>query len=225
VKLSVIMPVYNEKNSIHAIINKVLSVPINKEIIVVDDCSKDGTRDILKTINNECIKVFFHDVNKGKGAAIRTGISHITGDYVIIQDADLEYDPFEYEKLLAPILAGEADVVYGTRFSGRRQKISTLHYLGNLFLTVLTNVLYGTRLSDMETCYKMMKAPILKGIKLRANRFDFEPEITAKLLKKHLKIKEVPISYHGREWSEGKKITWKDGIAALWALTKYRFVE
>lgn len=224
-KLSVIMPVYNEKDSIKEIIGRVMAVPIEKELIVVDDCSKDGTRDILKTIRVPGVRIFYHEVNKGKGAAIKTGIGYVNGDIVIIQDADLEYDPMEYLKLIKPIGSGEADVVYGSRFSGRTEKMSFAHLVGNKVLTVITNILYGARLTDMETCYKMVKAPVMKSLNLRANRFDFEPEITAKLLKRGLRIKEVPITYKGREWSEGKKITWRDGITALWSLIKYRFVD
>jgi glycosyltransferase involved in cell wall biosynthesis len=224
-KLSVIIPVYNEKNTIEQILEKVLAVPLEKEVILVDDCSKDGSRDILKNINKSGVVTIFHDVNKGKGAAIRTGLQYVTGDVVIIQDADLEYDPNEYLKLIEPIRSGAADVVYGSRFAGRTEKMSFAHLIGNKMLTIATNILYGTKLTDMETCYKMVKAPIFKSIKLRANRFDFEPEITAKLLKSGKRIIEIPISYQGRQWTEGKKITWKDGITALWSLIKYRFVD
>jgi len=228
-KLSVIVPVYNEKDSIKEILEKVQCVSpgegIEKEIVVVDDCSTDGTTEILKNITDKNISVLFHGKNQGKGAAIRTGIGKVGGDFIVIQDADLEYDPSDYPRLLKPILSGEADVVYGSRFSGKSESMSRLHYFGNKLLTVLTNVLYGTALTDMETCYKMVKAPIMKSLKLRANRFDFEPEITSKLLKKKVRIKEIPIAYKGREWSEGKKITWRDGIAALWSLVKYRFTD
>jgi len=224
-KLSVIIPVYNEKNTLEKILDKVLAVPLEKEVILVDDCSKDGSREILKNMNRSGVVTVFHDVNKGKGAAIRTGLQYVTGDVVVIQDADLEYDPNEYLKLIEPIKSGHADVVYGSRFSGKTEKMSLAHYLGNKVLTIATNILYGTKLTDMETCYKMVKAPIFKSLKLRANRFDFEPEITAKLLKNGKKIIEIPISYEGRHWTEGKKITWKDGIAALWSIIKYRFVD
>jgi glycosyltransferase involved in cell wall biosynthesis len=224
-KLSVIIPVYNEKNTIEKILDKVLAVPLEKEVILVDDCSKDGSREILKNMNRSGVVTVFHDVNKGKGAAIRTGLQYVTGDVVVIQDADLEYDPNEYLKLIEPIRSGQADVVYGSRFSGKTEKMSLAYYLGNKVLTIATNVLYGTKLTDMETCYKMVKAPIFKAMKLRANRFDFEPEITAKLLKSGKTIIEIPISYKGRHWTEGKKITWKDGIAALWSIIKYRFVD
>lgn len=224
-KLSVIIPVYNERGTIEPILQRVLAVPIEKEVILVDDCSSDGSREILKKIKKDDIKVVFHDSNKGKGAAIRTGIQYVTGDVVIIQDADMEYDPQEYIKLFELIRTGKADVVYGSRFSGRTEKMSFAHRLGNIILTIVTNILYGTKLTDMETCYKMVKAPIIRSLRLRSNRFDFEPEITAKLLKSGKRIAEVPISYHGRHWNEGKKITWKDGITALWSLIKYRFVD
>lgn len=224
-KLSVIIPVYNEKDTIRRILDKVLAVPLEKEVIIVDDFSKDGSRELLKDLNMTGVTTIFHDVNKGKGAAIRTGLQYVTGDVVVIQDADLEYDPNEYLRLIEPIKAGTADVVYGSRFSGKTEKMSLAHYLGNKALTVTTNLLYGTKLTDMETCYKMVKAPIFKSLKLRANRFDFEPEITAKLLKSGKRIIEIPISYQGRHWTEGKKITWRDGISALWSLVKYRFFD
>ena len=224
-KLSVIIPVYNEKNTIEQILEKVLAVPLEKEVILVDDFSKDGSRQILKNINKSGVVTVFHEMNKGKGAAIRTGLQYVSGDVVIIQDADLEYDPNEYIKLIEPIQSGKADVVYGSRFSGKTEKMSFAHLVGNKALTITTNILYGTKLTDMETCYKMVKAPIFKSLKLRANRFDFEPEITAKLLKSGKRIIELPISYEGRHWTEGKKITWRDGITALWSLIKYRFVD
>ena len=224
-KLSVIIPVYNEKNTLEQILEKVLAVPLEKEVILVDDFSKDGSREILKNIRKSGVVTVFHEVNKGKGAAIRTGLQYVTGDVVIIQDADLEYDPNEYLKLIEPIQSGTADVVYGSRFSGKTEKMSFAHFVGNKALTITTNILYGTKLTDMETCYKMVKAPIFKSLKLRANRFDFEPEITAKLLKSGKRILELPISYEGRHWTEGKKITWRDGITALWSLIKYRFVD
>jgi len=223
VKLSVIIPVFNESKTIKEIIEKVKAVDIEKEIIVVDDFSTDGTREILKQI--EGVKLIFHEKNKGKGAAIRSGIAAVTGSYVIIQDADLEYDPEEYHKVLAPILRGEAQVVYGSRFSGEIKHMSLTHSLGNKFLTLATNILYGAGVTDMETCYKMIKADILKNLKLKANRFEFEPEVTVKILKRGIKIQEVPISYKGRKWLEGKKITWRDGITALWTLLKYRFID
>jgi glycosyltransferase involved in cell wall biosynthesis len=224
-KLSVIIPVYNEKDTLEMIVDKVLAVPIEKEIILIDDCSKDGSRELLKNMKKDNVTTVFHEVNKGKGAAIRTGIQYVTGDVVVIQDADLEYDPNEFIKLIEPIKSGKADVVYGSRFSGSTKKMSFSHWLGNKVLTITMNLLYGTKLTDMETCYKMVKSPIIRSFKLRANRFDFEPEITAKLLKSGKRIIEVPITYEGRSWSEGKKITWKDGIAALYSIIKFRFVD
>jgi glycosyltransferase involved in cell wall biosynthesis len=225
VKLTVIIPVYNEKETLRTIVQRVQAVPIEKEIILVDDDSKDGTRDILKQMEVEGVKVLYHETNMGKGAALRTGFQHASGDFVIVQDADLEYDPQEYPKLLQPILQGEADVVYGSRFSGQSRNMMSLHRFGNQFLTFVTNLLYGTSITDMETCYKLFKTPLIKNIKIECNRFNFEPEITAKILKRKLKIVEIPISYSGRKSSEGKKITWRDGFAALWALFKYRFTE
>lgn len=225
-KLSIIIPVYNEKKTIREILEKVRSVDIgdiDKEIIVVDDFSTDGSREVLK--EEKGIKVFFHERNLGKGASIKTGLSHITGDFVLIQDADLEYDPEDYTKLLNPIIRGKADVVYGSRFTGERRNMLFFHWVGNRFLTLVTNILYNTTLSDMETCYKLFRADAVKGVKIRSNRFNFEPEITARVLKKGIRIYEVPISYAGREFDEGKKITWRDGLSALWTLVKYRFVD
>jgi len=224
-KLTVVIPVYNEKRTIRLIVERVQTVPVEKEIIVVDDCSTDGTRDILRQLEGEDIKVLYHQRNMGKGAALRTGFQQATGDFVIVQDADLEYDPQEYPKLLEPILQGRADVVYGSRFSGHNRNMMSLHRFGNQFLTFVTNLLYGTSITDMETCYKLLGTPLVKSIKIECNRFNFEPEITAKILKRKLRIMEIPISYSGRKPSEGKKITWRDGFAALWALFKYRFKE
>lgn len=224
-KLSVIIPVYNEKDTIEQIIDKVIDVPLDKEIIVVDDFSTDGTREILKNLKYDNVTTVFHDKNKGKGSAIRTGIQYVNGDVVVIQDADLEYNPHEYLKLIEPIKDGRADVVYGSRFSGNTEKMTFSHWLGNKALTLTTNILYGTRLTDMETCYKMMKAPLIRSFALKANRFDFEPEITAKILKSKKRIIEIPITYQGRHWTEGKKITWRDGISALISLIRYRFAD
>ena len=227
-KLSVIMPVFNEVSTLKEITERVFAVDIDKEVIVIDDFSTDGTRVLypgLKEKYGDAVKVILHDKNCGKGAAIRTGLSEVTGDLVIIQDADLEYDPQDYHKLLKPIADGKADVVYGSRFTGERRNMFFHHWIGNRFLTLMTNILYNTTLSDMETCYKLWKADIIKNVNIKSNRFNFEPEITAKVLKQNIRIYEVPISYAGREYHEGKKITWRDGFAALWALVKYRFVN
>jgi glycosyltransferase involved in cell wall biosynthesis len=222
-KLSVVVPVYNESESLEEIICRVDAVPIDKEVILVDDFSTDGTREILKKMETSGARVFYHERNLGKGAALRTGFKHATGDYLLVQDADLEYDPGEYPKLLQPLLEGRADVVYGSRFSGKRHNMTSLHTVGNLFLTLMTNLLYQTSITDMETCYKVFPRKTIQSIKIECNRFNFEPEITAKLLKRKLRILEVPISYAGRNFKEGKKITWRDGISALWTLAKYRF--
>lgn len=225
IKLSVIVPVYNEKNTLRQILDRVQAVPINKEIILVDDCSTDGTRELLNELQGGNIRVFYHEKNQGKGAALRTGFQQASGDYVIVQDADLEYDPGEYPKLLQPILRGEADVVYGSRFAGQSKNMSGLHKFGNRFLTLLTNLLFRTSITDMETCYKVFKTTTIQGIPIKSNRFDFEPEITAKILRKKLRILEIPISYHGRNFSEGKKISWRDGFSAVWTLVKYCFFK
>ncbi len=224
-KLSVVIPVYNEKKSLLEIIRRVQAVPIEKEIILVDDFSTDGTRHLLRDLEKQQLKVLYHERNQGKGAALRTGFLHATGEFVIVQDADLEYDPNDYPKLLKPILDGTADVVYGSRFSGHRTNMTSLHTLGNLFLTAITNLFYRTSITDMETCYKLFRRETIQGIRIESNRFNFEPEVTAKLLKRGLRILEVPISYSGRSFSEGKKITWRDGFSAVWTLIKYRFRE
>ena len=223
--LSVIMPVYNERGTIREIVSQVIALPVDKELIIVDDGSTDGTRDVLSSLSSSDIKILFHDKNKGKGAAIRTGIAEAAGEFTVIQDADLEYDPNDYLSLLEPAFSGEADVVYGSRFRGEYSDFSTLHWWGNKFLTFAANLIYGSRLSDVETCYKLFRTSILRSIKLRAERFDFEPEVTAKLLRKGIRIAEVPISYTGRKFTEGKKITWRDGFSALRTLIKYRFVS
>jgi len=229
-KLSIIIPVYNEVNTIREIINRVDAVELDKEIIIVDDCSTDGTREITEDIkNNEKfnsdLRVVHHSKNQGKGAAIRTGINYTTGDIVIIQDADLEYDPEDYHILIKPIIEGKADVVYGSRFLGIHRCFMFWHYMGNKLLTGLANILFNTILSDMESCYKAFRAEVIKDIRIKSNRFNFEPEITAKVLKRKLRIYEVPISYTGRDYSEGKKINWKDGFRAIYALIKYRLMD
>ncbi|MDP8219542.1 MAG: glycosyltransferase family 2 protein [Candidatus Theseobacter exili] len=228
-KLSVLIPVYNERATIEEIIRRVRLVNLDneKEIIVIDDSSTDGTRDILEKMVKEdaSLIVLFHEKNRGKGAAIKTGIVQITGDYTVIQDADLEYDPEDYHKLIAPVQKDKAVVVYGSRFTGEHRNMFFWHLLGNRFLSLMTNILYNTTISDMETCYKLFQSDIIKSINIKSNRFDFEPEITAKILKDGVRIYEVPVSYAGREFSEGKKITWKDGFAACWALIRYRFCD
>ncbi len=245
-KLSVIMPVYNERGTLEEIIERVRAVDLTvnvdgrnpnlhgtvrleREIVIVDDGSTDGTRDILSSWTakpSKDIKVIFHAVNGGKGAALRTGFEQATGDILVIQDADLEYDPRDYVKLLEPILEGRTPVVYGSRFSGGpRAAMSLTHTWGNKALTILTNLLYGTSLSDMETCYKCFRRDVIAGMPLRSRRFEIEPELTAKILKRGYTIFEVPISYNGRDFHEGKKITWRDGFTALRTLAKYRFVD
>ena len=226
-KLSVIVPVFNERNTVAEIVRRMREVelPVALEIVVVDDGSDDGTSSLLPQLRDSTTRVVQHEVNRGKGAAIRTGLEHATGDLLLVQDADLEYDPSDWPKLLAPVLRGRAVVVYGSRFTGERRNMMFLHWVGNRFLSLVTNVLYNTTLSDMETCYKLFDRRILDGLTLRAQRFDFEPEVTAKILRQRIRIYEVPISYAGREVDEGKKITWRDGFAALWTLIKYRFVD
>jgi len=220
-KLSVIIPVYNEVKTILEIIQRVKEAPFEKEIIVVDDYSNDGTASLLKE-NSEGIKTLFHDQNQGKGAAIRTALPQITGDIAIIQDADLEYHPSEYPRLISPILNGVADVVYGSRFQGGTHRVLYFwHSVGNQIITTLSNMLTDLNLSDMETGYKVFRSEVLKKIKIESNRFGFEPEITAKIAKMGCRIYEVPISYWGRDYSEGKKINWKDGLAAIYWIIKF----
>lgn len=225
------MPVYNEAGTIHEIIKRVNDVEIpgcTKELIIVDDGSTDGTRELLQALpNTDTQKIFFHAQNMGKGAALRTGLHYTSGEIIMIQDADLEYDPGEYPELLKPILDGRADVVYGSRMTGAkvRRDFNFLHFIGNKFLTLLTNILYNTILTDMETCYKVFRADVIKSFLIKSNRFNFEPEITAKVLKRKYKLYELPISYYGRDFAEGKKITWRDGFSAVWTLVKYRFVD
>jgi len=222
-RLSIVIPVYNERETILDIIKVVSASPFNKEIIVVDDGSTDGTRDILAAIRQDNLKVFMHEKNQGKGAALQTGFTHATGDIVIIQDADLEYDPEEYPVLLKPIVDGKADVVYGSRFAGHgaHRVLYFWHYVGNRFLTLLSNLFTNLNLTDMETCYKVFTREALAGVVIKEKRFGFEPEITAKMARKKLRIYEVPISYYGRTYEQGKKIDWKDGVRALWCIVKY----
>ena len=222
-KLSVIIPVFNENKTMHRILEIIRSVPVEKEIIVVDDGSTDGTRDILKSQPQDGkVRVILHERNQGKGSAVRTGIREAKGDAIIIQDADLEYDPMDYPLLLDAMRKTDADVVYGSRFLGKKKVTSFWHRLVNGFLTVLTNILFGSHLTDMETCYKLFRSSLLKDIPLRSTGFEIEVELTVKTLKKGAKIVEVPISYKGRSFHEGKKIGWKDGVKAVVSLLKYR---
>jgi len=241
-KVSVVIPVYNEKETIFEILRRVEDTPMRKEIVVVDDCSKDGTREILQNLSERQqrgdteapaadggepiplvnVRFFFQGQNQGKGAALRRGFAVATGDIVLVQDADLEYDPRDYPKLLEPILDGRADVVYGSRFLGGPQRVHYFwHYVANKFLTLLSDMFTNLKLTDMETCYKVFRKEVLKGIQLKSNRFGFEPEITAKIAKGTWRVYEVPISYAGRTYEEGKKITWKDGVQALWCIIRY----
>ncbi len=226
-KLSIVIPVYNEKDTILEVLDRVRKVDLPREVIVVDDCSTDGTRELLESLPAEKdLQVIFQPENKGKGAALRRGFSAVSGDIVVIQDADLEYDPAEYPALIEPILANKADVVYGSRFLGGPHRVLFFwHSLGNRILTTLSNMLTDLNLTDMETCYKVFRAEILQKITLREDRFGFEPEFTAKVGKRKYRIFEVPISYSGRDYSEGKKIGWKDGVAALYFILKYRFFD
>jgi glycosyltransferase involved in cell wall biosynthesis len=219
------MPVYNERTTVEEIIRRVLAVPLNIELIVVDDGSKDGSGEILDRLRAELGFTLFHQVNAGKGSALRRGFAAITGDLVIIQDADLEYSPEEYPDLIALICSGHADVVYGSRFLGRHRVFLFTHYLGNRVVTLATNILYNTMLTDMETCYKVMRVEVLRSFRLESNTFGIEPEITAKIFKRGYRVYEVPILYAGRNYDEGKKITWTSGIEALWILIKYRFTD
>ena len=229
-KLSIVMPVYNEKETILKIVEKVIALDIEKEIIIVDDCSTDGTCELIKEkLDGKYpeIRVFYHVANQGKGAALRTGFKHVKGEIVTIQDADLEYEPEEFKDLIKPITDGFADVVYGSRLSGGKPQRMYLfwHLVGNKFLTLIANLLYNTTISDMETCYKVMTKRVLNSISLKSKRFNIEPEITAKIFKQHYRVYEMPISYYGRDYSEGKKISWIDGFSAIWTLIKYRFMD
>lgn len=223
--LTVLMPVFNEQSTVKEIVSRCMLVelPLTVELVVVDDGSSDDTGEVLKGLIGPQVHVLSHPKNQGKGAALRTGLAAATGDLVIIQDADLEYDPNDWRALLEPVLAGRASVVYGNRFAGNGQNMSGLHWLGNRFLSIVTSVLYAKRLHDMETCYKLFDRRVLQPIHVVSDRFDFEPEITAKVLRQGYDIVEVPISYAGREFHEGKKITWRDGVGALRALVRFRF--
>jgi glycosyltransferase involved in cell wall biosynthesis len=224
-KLSVVIPVYNEAATILDLIERVRAVRVDKEIIVVDDCSSDGTRKVLETMPpSGDVVVRFHERNRGKGAALRTGFSAATGDVVVVQDADLEYDPSDYHKLLAPISDGRADVVYGSRFIGgdSHRVLYFWHSVGNRFLTLLSNAVTNLNLTDMETCYKMFRREIIQSIDLKEDRFGFEPEVTAKIARMRCRVYEVGISYSGRTYEEGKKIGWRDGFRAIWCILKYR---
>ena len=226
-KITILIPVFNELNTLCKILEKVESIDfygLEKEIILIDDYSTDGTRELYKDLN---YKVLYHDKNMGKGAALRTGFKEATGDIVTIQDADLEYNPNDLLPLVKAVLDNEADVVYGSRFLNidKSKNFMLTHYLGNKMLTVITNILYGAKLTDMETCYKVFKAEYVKNLDIKSNRFDFEPEITAKILKRGAKLKEIPITYEARSFDEGKKISWKDGFAAIFALVKFRFFD
>ena len=225
-KLTVIIPCYNEATTIEKVVQRVLATELVDEILIVDDGSTDGTRDVLPMLANDVVKVVMHEKNKGKGAAVRTGFANATGDVFLIQDADMEYDPRDYPMLLKPIQEGISDVVYGSRFlGGPRKAMFFWNMLANRTLTLVTNILYNSIISDMETCYKVFRADVIRSFNLRSTGFEIEPEVTAKILKRRHRIYEVPISYNGREWDEGKKIKWYDGLIAIWTMIKYRFLR
>jgi len=227
--LSVVMPVYNERQTVLAIIDRVLALPFVRELLVVDDGSDDGTRELLREARfDDRVRILFHETNQGKGAALRTGFGSVSGRIVAVQDADLEYDPNEFTEMIRPILDGVADVVYGSRLSGGKPQRMHLfwHKAGNGFLTFVTDILYNTTLSDMETCYKMFRKEVLDTIRIKSNDFSVEPELTAKICKnKRWRVYELPISYYGRSYAEGKKISWRHGLSALWTLIKYRWMD
>jgi glycosyltransferase involved in cell wall biosynthesis len=224
--LTVVMPVYNESATVEEMVGRVLAMPLRLELIAVDDASTDGSREILERLSaQKGFRLLLQEGNRGKGAAVRRGFGEARGDVIVVQDADLEYSPEEYPDLLDLIIKGKADAVFGSRFIGRHRCFLFSHYLANLFLNLVTNVLYNTTMTDMETCFKAVRADVLKGIPLKSQRFGIEPEITAKLFKRGARVYEVPITYEGRDYHEGKKITWRDGFPALWTLVKYRFVD
>jgi glycosyltransferase involved in cell wall biosynthesis len=224
--LSVVMAAFNERGTIDEIVRRVLAVPLRLELIVVDDGSTDGTRERLQELQRELsFTLVLQRQNAGKGAALREGFARVRGDIVVVQDADLEYSPEEYPELIDLICSGRADVVYGSRFLGRHRVFLFVHYLGNRLLTLLTNVLYNTMLTDMETCFKAMRVEVVRSMTLRSNRFGIEPELTAKIFKRGYRVYEIPITYDGRSYEEGKKITWRDGVAAIWTLLKFRFID
>ena len=224
--LSVVMPAFNEKDTIEQIIRRVIAVPVRTQLIVVDDCSTDGTREILARLQPELgFTLLLQPRNMGKGGALRRGFEAVRGDLVVIQDADLEYSPEEFPALIELICQGRADVVYGSRFLGRHRAFMFSHYVGNRALTLVTNILYNTMLTDMETCYKVMRTDVLRSMTLRSDGFGIEPELTAKIFKRGYRVYEVPITYDGRGYEEGKKIGWRDGVVALWVLLRYRFTE
>ena len=224
--ISVVMPVFNERATVEEIVKRVLAVPLRIQLIVVDDRSTDGTREVLGELQHRLgFELLLQDRNQGKGAALRRGFERVSGDIVLVQDADLEYSPEDFPLLIELIQDGRADVVYGSRFLGRHRVFLFTHYLGNRVLTLVANVLYNTMLTDMETCYKVMRASVLRSFVLHSNGFGIEPEITAKIFKRKFRVYEVPITYDGRGYDEGKKITWRDGVVALWVLLKYRFIE
>jgi glycosyltransferase involved in cell wall biosynthesis len=224
--LSVVMPAYNERETIEEIVRRVMAVPLKLELIVVDDGSGDGTRELLQQLQRELgFTLLLQPGNAGKGAALRAGFAQIRGDVAVVQDADLEYSPEEYPQLIELICEGRADVVFGSRFLGRHRVFLFVHYMGNRLLTLLTNVLYNTMLTDMETCFKAMRVEVIRSMTLRENRFGIEPELTAKIFKRGYRVYEIPITYDGRGYEDGKKITWRDGLVAAWTLLKYRFTE
>ncbi len=223
-KLSIVVPIYNEEKTLREILKKILDQPLDKEVILVDDGSTDGTREILRTLDHPEVRVILLPENRGKGAALRAGFREAAGEIVIVQDADLEYNPEEYPSLVRPIEEGVADVVFGARFLGGPHRVLYFwHYCGNKLLTLITNILFNINLNDMETCYKVFRREALEGVEIKSDRFGFEPEITAKMVKSGQRIYEIPISYFGRTYEEGKKITWKDGLVALYTLLRFRF--